>query len=156
MQRKIALRYPALAVAANIVWTGIGIVRRSVAGLMDVALSSEDQVIVRKSLEDYELEGVRFHALQTCRSGARKFMSVHILVPGQWTNGVTKSCNVLTATFPRPYQEVRLLPIWNRSMNKTVGENSRKRRKNPALKLARKDLGSLPSTLRCSDSPEVQ
>jgi cation diffusion facilitator family transporter len=75
----------ALAVAANIVWTGIGIVRRSTAGLMDIALSSEDQAVVRKVLQAHEREGVLFHGLQTRRSGAHKFVSVHILVPGDWT-----------------------------------------------------------------------
>lgn len=75
----------ALAVAANIVWTGIGIVRRSISGLMDVALSAEDQEVVRKLLKAYEQEGVRFHKLQTRQSGAQKFVSVHILVPGEWS-----------------------------------------------------------------------
>jgi len=75
----------ALAVAANIVWTGIGIVKGSIAGLMDVALSDEDQAVVRKSLQSYAQEGVTFHRLQTRQAGARKFVSVHILVPGDWT-----------------------------------------------------------------------
>lgn len=75
----------ALAVAANIIWTGVSIVRRSIAGLMDVALSSEDQAIVRRALQAYETQGVRFHALLTRQSGARKFVSLHVLVPGDWT-----------------------------------------------------------------------
>jgi cation diffusion facilitator family transporter len=41
----------ALAVAANIVWTGVGIVRRSTAGLMDSALSAEDQAAVQRVLQ---------------------------------------------------------------------------------------------------------
>src|SRR6266487_1775497 len=41
----------ALLVAANIVWTGIRIVRRSILGLMDTALSAEDTMAVRKVLE---------------------------------------------------------------------------------------------------------
>ncbi len=75
----------ALAVAANIIWTGVGIARRSVAGLMDSALSAEDQDVLRKELKAYEQEGVRFHKLQTRQSGAQKFMSVHVLVPGEWS-----------------------------------------------------------------------
>jgi cation diffusion facilitator family transporter len=75
----------ALAVAANIVWTGIGIVRRSTAGLMDAALPAEDIAIVRKVLKVHEDDGVQFHALQTRQSGARKFVSMHVLVPGEWT-----------------------------------------------------------------------
>lgn len=75
----------ALLVAANIVWAGLGIVRRSVGGLMDKMLSSEDVAAVRKVFEVYEHQGVQFHALRTRQAGARKFISVHVLVPGDWT-----------------------------------------------------------------------
>lgn len=75
----------ALLVAANIVWAGVGIVRRSIGGLMDTALSAEDVSKVRKAFEAYEKNGVQFHALRTRQSGMRKFISVHVLVPGEWT-----------------------------------------------------------------------
>ena len=75
----------ALLVAANIIWTGVGIVRRSVGGLMDTALSVGDLAKVRKAFETYEQNGVQFHALRTRQSGMRKFISVHVLVPGDWT-----------------------------------------------------------------------
>lgn len=75
----------ALIVAANIVWTGFGIVRRSIAGLMDVALSTEDMTVVRGVLKTYEQTGIQFHALRSRQSGAKKFVSMHVLVPGDWT-----------------------------------------------------------------------
>lgn len=75
----------ALLVAANIVRTGADIVRRSVHGLMDKALVETDLETVRGILRRYESQGVQFHALRTRQSGARKFVSVHVLVPGQWT-----------------------------------------------------------------------
>jgi cation diffusion facilitator family transporter len=75
----------ALLVAANIVWTGTRIVQRSIAGLMDTMLSSDDLGAVRKVLDDYRSDGVQFHALRTRQAGARKFVSVHVLVPGVWT-----------------------------------------------------------------------
>ncbi len=75
----------ALLVAANIVWTGVGIVRRSVGGLMDVSLSGQDMAAVRKVLQAHEQNGIQFHALRSRQSGARKFVSVHVLVPGAWT-----------------------------------------------------------------------
>jgi cation diffusion facilitator family transporter len=75
----------ALLVAANIVWTGIGIIRRTTAGLMDTALGPEDQAAVRKALQRYEPDGVRFDALQTRESGAHKFVSMTVRVPGEWT-----------------------------------------------------------------------
>lgn len=75
----------ALLVAANIVWTGVGIVRRSIGGLMDTALGATDVAAVRKVLDGYAAGGVQFHALLTRQAGARKFVSVHVLVPGEWT-----------------------------------------------------------------------
>jgi cation diffusion facilitator family transporter len=75
----------ALLVAANIIWTGVGIVRRSVGGLMDTMLSADDLAAVRKVFQSYEQSGVQFHALRTRQAGVRKFISVHVLVPGDWT-----------------------------------------------------------------------
>jgi len=75
----------ALLVAANIVRTGVGIVRRSVLGLMDTALPEQDIVRVRGVLAAYTGSGIQFHALRTRQAGARRFVSLHVVVPGQWT-----------------------------------------------------------------------
>ena len=75
----------ALAVAANIVWTGTRIVHDSVQGLMDVALPAAEQEKIRSVLEGYAGDEVHYHALRTRQSGPRRFVSVHILVPGAWT-----------------------------------------------------------------------
>ena len=75
----------ALLVAANIIWTGVSIVRRSIGGLMDASISADDLASVRKVFESYESSGVKFHALRTRQSGSKRFISVHVLVPGDWT-----------------------------------------------------------------------
>jgi len=76
----------ALLVAANIVWTGIRLMRRSALGLMDTAIPAEDQGSVRSVLDRFVQErGIDYHALRTRQSAARAFVSVHILVPGEWT-----------------------------------------------------------------------
>lgn len=75
----------ALAVAANIVRTGVGIVRRSVGGLMDQALAPADQARIDDVLAAFRREGIQFHAVMTRQAGARKFVSLHVLVPGDWT-----------------------------------------------------------------------
>jgi cation diffusion facilitator family transporter len=75
----------ALLVAANILWTGSRIVWRSIAGLMDLALSAEDLAEVQRVLGTYQNDEVQFHALRTRQAGARKFVQVHVLVPGGWT-----------------------------------------------------------------------
>lgn len=75
----------ALLVAVNILWTGSRIVWSSIAGLMDLALPAEDIATVRQVLDTYQKEDVQFHALLTRQAGARKFVSMHVLVPGAWT-----------------------------------------------------------------------
>ena len=75
----------ALLVAANIVWTGIGLIRRSVDGLMDVVLPVEDQQSIEKIMVQYREKGVKFHELRTRQSASHRFIAVHILVPGGWT-----------------------------------------------------------------------
>jgi cation diffusion facilitator family transporter len=75
----------AIAVAVNIVWTGGRILRDSVAGLMDAALPGKEQRVLRELLARYVAEGVEYHALRTRRAGAHRFVSVHVLVPAEWT-----------------------------------------------------------------------
>ncbi|HYL89067.1 MAG TPA: cation diffusion facilitator family transporter [Burkholderiales bacterium] len=76
----------AIAVAVHILWTGFGLVRRSVKGLLDPAISAEDQREVTKLFGEYSRRyGVSFHALRTRQAGARRFVSFHILVPDAWT-----------------------------------------------------------------------
>jgi cation diffusion facilitator family transporter len=75
----------ALGVAANIVWTGVGIVRRSATGLLDRSLDPGDLARLRGVLEVHEAAGVQFHALRTRQAGSRRFVTFHVLVPGNWT-----------------------------------------------------------------------
>jgi len=75
----------AILVAANIIWTGIQLVRRSVAGLMDEALPLPEQKLIEQVMAKYRERGVNFHALRTRQAAARQFISVHLLVPGEWT-----------------------------------------------------------------------
>jgi cation diffusion facilitator family transporter len=73
----------ALAVAANIVWTGVNLIRRSVSGLMDAALPPVEMSKVELVLDKYRQDGIQFHALRTRLSASRRFISLHILVPGE-------------------------------------------------------------------------
>ena len=75
----------ALVVAANIVWTGTDILRNSVLGLMDTALPPEELKALRAAIERHVTDGVQYHALRSRQSGARRFVSLHVLVPGEWT-----------------------------------------------------------------------
>jgi cation diffusion facilitator family transporter len=75
----------ALAVALNIVWTGFQLVRRSISGLMDESLPESDLLKIKDVMAAYHEKGVDFHALRTRQAAARRFISVHMLVPGEWT-----------------------------------------------------------------------
>jgi divalent metal cation (Fe/Co/Zn/Cd) transporter len=75
----------ALLVAANIVWAGVGIMKRSVFGLMDPALDTAEVEAVKVVLAPYLSRGIMYHALRTRLAGSRKFVSLHVLVPGTWT-----------------------------------------------------------------------
>lgn len=75
----------ALLVAGNIVRTGYYIVRRSVMGLMDTVLPEHEEEKVHDILEEFVGEKVKYHALRTRRAGSRRFVSFHILVPGEWS-----------------------------------------------------------------------
>ncbi|HPG81641.1 MAG TPA: cation diffusion facilitator family transporter [bacterium] len=74
----------ALIVAANIIWTGFQLLRRSALGLMDTAIPDSELAQVRQVLDSYSGRDVHYHALRTRQAGTRKFISVHILVPGEW------------------------------------------------------------------------
>ena len=75
----------ALAVAANIVWTGGRIVLESVGGLMDAALPEHEVAVLRRLLDAYASQGIEYHALRTRRAGSLRFVSVHVLVPPDWS-----------------------------------------------------------------------
>jgi cation diffusion facilitator family transporter len=75
----------ALLVAVNILRTGYSLLYRSASGLMDSALPADERRIVKETLDRYQGEGIHYHALRTRHAGARRFVDVHVLVPGAWT-----------------------------------------------------------------------
>ena len=75
----------ALAVAVHILWTGGRLVRRSAQGLLDHALPQEQLDALNQVLERFRAQGLDFHALRTRQAGARSFVTLHVLVPADWT-----------------------------------------------------------------------
>jgi cation diffusion facilitator family transporter len=75
----------ALLVAANIIFTGYRLLVRSGRGLLDVAVPAEELNSVKSILDSYKTQGVSYHALRSRQAAARKFMVVHLLVPGNWS-----------------------------------------------------------------------
>ncbi|MBW7878098.1 MAG: cation transporter [Anaerolineae bacterium] len=75
----------ALVVALNILRIGIVLLRKSVDGLMDTPIPEPERRAVEGVIHKFETSGIQFHALRTRQSGARRFISVHVLVPPRWT-----------------------------------------------------------------------
>lgn len=107
----------ALAVGVNIMWTGWRLVSESSAGLMDVSLPKEENDRIRAALARF-IDGreVLFHAMRTREAGHRRFMEVHILVPGDWTvkrghDVITELENMLETEFPGLRVTTHLEPI---------------------------------------------
>lgn len=75
----------ALAVAAYIVWAGYKLMRRSVAGLLYRTLPPDRLRVHDGVLKRFRARGVEFHALRTRQAGARSFVTLHVLVPPDWS-----------------------------------------------------------------------
>ncbi|MGO1892683.1 MAG: cation diffusion facilitator family transporter [Luteimonas sp.] len=76
----------AILVGVNILVTGYRLISESTAGLMDVSLSPEDNARIQAILDAHtEKDRIEFHAVRTRESGARQFMEMHMLVPGEWS-----------------------------------------------------------------------
>lgn len=75
----------ALLVAANIVRMGVDLLRRSASGLLDTAVSPEDLAALEAVLAKYRGPTTQFHAVRTRQSAQRRFIYMHVLVPGAWS-----------------------------------------------------------------------
>lgn len=76
----------AIAVGIHIIWAGVRLMRRSVLGLLDVAIPGDDLDEIDKLFAEYSNRyGVSFHALRTRQAGARRFVTFHLLVPDEWS-----------------------------------------------------------------------
>ena len=75
----------AILVAINIIFTGYKLISRSASGLMDATIPSEDLEKITSYLDSLKTSKIEYHSLLTRVAGQRKFISVHILVPGKWT-----------------------------------------------------------------------
>ena len=75
----------AILVAANILREAYSLLRRSVDGLMDRALSDEDRASIDGTLQTLASNEVHFDHLQTRRAAGAKFCQLHMHVPATWT-----------------------------------------------------------------------
>jgi cation diffusion facilitator family transporter len=74
----------ALLVAANIVWTGVRLLQETSHGLLDRAIADDDQAALAGLLGRFHARGVVIHGIRTRAAGPRRFIQMHVLVPGAW------------------------------------------------------------------------
>lgn len=76
----------AFAVGVNIVFTGYGLVRRSVVGLLDATLPPDEVAQIQQALVPLT-DDPRVHLtdLRTRESGRQRFVQATLTVPGDWT-----------------------------------------------------------------------
>ncbi|QXT62243.1 cation diffusion facilitator family transporter [Tessaracoccus palaemonis] len=106
----------ALLVGINILWTGWRLVSESASGLMDEALPKETNQRLREILAEHSTDYVKFHAMRTRVSGARAFMEMHMLVPGEWSvkrghDQLEDLVDEIRAEFPDLYVTGHLEPV---------------------------------------------
>ncbi|HEX7380998.1 MAG TPA: cation diffusion facilitator family transporter, partial [Nevskiaceae bacterium] len=79
----------ALLVALQVLRTGVSLIHESAMGLMDAAWPARDRARLAAILDEFRHahapEQIDFHAVRTRRSANRRFVALHILVPGSWT-----------------------------------------------------------------------
>ncbi|MBK1613738.1 cation diffusion facilitator family transporter [Rubrivivax gelatinosus] len=105
----------AIIVALNILREGASLVWRSASGLLDEALEPAVIGQVEKTLAGFAGQPIRFDHVVTRRAGQRRFVDLHLHVPGNWT--LARAAEVrgeveraLMAAVPGLRASIQLLP----------------------------------------------
>jgi cation diffusion facilitator family transporter len=77
----------AIGVALNILWEGSRLMWRSSQGLMDEAVEPEVRARIDETLAGFAHASIRFDHLSTRRAGQRRFVDLHMHMPGSWSLG---------------------------------------------------------------------
>ena len=72
-------------VALNILWSGWGVIRDSVGGLMDVAVPPAVQKTIREVIAANADGAIEAHDIRTRQAGKLTFIDFHLVVPGAMT-----------------------------------------------------------------------
>ena len=75
----------AIAVALNILREGGRLAWRSIEGLMDTAVESDVRAEIDRTLARFTHTTIRFDHIVTRRAGRRRFVDMHMHMPGGWS-----------------------------------------------------------------------
>ena len=105
----------AIAVALNILREGGSLLRRSIDGLMDRALEPQVQAQIDQVLDGFRHHVLRFDHVATRRAGTRRFVELHMHLPGHWSLGRAAALRgdveqALMSAVPGLRANIQLLP----------------------------------------------
>ncbi|WP_438765535.1 cation diffusion facilitator family transporter [Kushneria sp. TE3] len=75
----------AIIVAVNILWSGAKVIRESLSGLMDEAVSPETMALIHRVIASTGEGAVEAHDVRTRHAGRATFIDFHLVVPGDTT-----------------------------------------------------------------------
>lgn len=106
----------AVAVGLHIIFAGVHLLRRSWSGLMDAALPVDEVGQIEAEIGKLLPDGTSFHDLRTRKSGSRRFIDFHLLVPGESTvNEAHALCDrieeALKRTLPNTAVTIHVEPL---------------------------------------------
>ena len=106
----------AIVMGLNIAREGGMLVWRSAGGLMDQAVEPEVQAQIEATLEGFTHHAIRFDHVTTRRAGQRRFVDMHMHMPGSWTLGRAAAVRTsveqaLMSAVPGLRATIQLLPM---------------------------------------------
>jgi len=99
----------AALVALNILWSGWGVIRESVGGLMDVAVPPETQKTIRDVISQSADGAIEAHDIRTRQAGKLTFIDFHLVVPGAMTVDTAHTiCDAIEAKLREAVEDVQI------------------------------------------------
>ncbi|MDV3251766.1 cation diffusion facilitator family transporter [Devosia sp. BK] len=99
----------AALVALNILWSGWGVIRESVGGLMDVAVPPETQKSIKDVIAQNADGAIEAHDIRTRQAGKLTFIDFHLVVPGAMTvDTAHKICDDIEAKLREAVEDVQI------------------------------------------------
>jgi cation diffusion facilitator family transporter len=100
----------ALVLGLNIIRTGISLVSRSAAGLMDISLPAEEMDEIEEVIREKEGPEAVYHKLRTRKSASRRYVEFHLLVPQDITvRAAHDRCTAIEAEIRRRLPKTRVI-----------------------------------------------
>ena len=106
-----AILDPILAglVALNILWSGWGVIRESVGGLMDVAVPPNTQKTIREVIATNADGAIEAHDIRTRQAGKMTFIDFHLVVPGSMSVDAAHTiCDAIEAKLREAVEDVQI------------------------------------------------